>query len=403
MNILLVTFEFPPYTPTGGIGAYMLHLSKLLVASGERVFVFSANPGAEKVKEVHTHKYSHFYLPAKNNDEFKWKALRFFETFIKHNRVDVIESPEVGACALAIKQRYPHIPLVVKLHTPGVLITKISRYHQPLSTKLRYVVGALLRGRVDLGYWAKKDRNQLHDEEYRICQVADVITSPSLALKRWAVSFWGLPKEKIHVVLNPYHPEDTLFDLPLTGRSKQVCFIGKLSLLKGVINLAAAIPLILKANPSCKIVLVGRDEVENGVSMLHWMQHKLSAYKERVLFTGALPAGEVKKVLSDSALCIVPSLWENYPTVILEAMAAGVPIVASNKGGIPEMIQNKRTGMLVNPSNPYQLLKAVNYLLQDEPVRFQMAENARQTFAAKLNDNGFKNQILSVYTSFVEN
>jgi hypothetical protein len=64
----------------------------------------------------------------------------------------VIESPEVGACALYIKETYPSIPLVIKMHTPGVLITKISNTYQSVFTKLRYIAGAFLRGRFDLGF-----------------------------------------------------------------------------------------------------------------------------------------------------------------------------------------------------------------------------------------------------------
>jgi glycosyltransferase involved in cell wall biosynthesis len=397
MNILLVTFEFPPYTPAGGIGTYMLHLSKLLLGQGERVIVFSALPGAEAIKEVHGNNYSHFYVPAIDNLEFQDKALRLFETFIENNQVDVIESPEVGACAIEIKRKYPHIPLVVKLHAPGVLITKISRYHQPLTAKLRFVLGAFLRGRIDWGYWSSKDKNKLQDKEYQICAMADLITSPSYALKRWVADFWDLPERKIKVVPNPFYPEDALFALPIRKHTKQICFIGKLSILKGMVNLTAAIPRILDANPDYRIVLVGRDEVENGYSMKAYMEQKLSAYKDRVLFTGPLSADDVKNGYASSDLCLVPSLWENHPTVVLEGMASGTTVVASNCGGIPEIITEGINGILFDPRKPRSIAKKVNALLADKNRRLALADNARKTLLARLKEGAVNQEVINTY------
>lgn len=397
MNVLLVSFEYPPHTATGGIGSYMLHLTNLLLEDGHRVTVFSALPDGKETLQYHRENFSHYCILAIDNKQFRQKAAEFFEQFIKMHNVDVIESPEVGACAIEIKRKYPHIPLVVKMHTPGVLITKVSRYHQPLTLKLRFVLGALLRGRFDLGYWSKKDKTKERDEEYQICQMADRILSPSKALKTWAVSFWQLPGDKIAVVPNVFSADDKLFDFSIENRPRVISFVGKLTVLKGMINFTKAIPKILDRNPGYELWLIGRDEAENGVSMKAYMQNHLSAYCNRIFFKGVLSGQELKQVYAQSRLCIFPSLWENYPTVVLEAMAAGTPVAAANCGGIPEVIENGSTGVLFNPRKPRQIAQTVNKLLADDSKRLRLAHRARGALREQLKNEVFKHKILNTY------
>ncbi len=397
MNILLISYEFPPFTASGGIGSYMFHLANLLSDNGQSVTIFSAKPGSKIVENVINEKFRHFCIPAENNDEFKTNALFFFDKYISDNKVDVIESPEVGACAILIKRKYPAIPLIVKLHAPGVLITKISAYYQPLKSKLRFILGALIRGKFDAGYWSNKDKNQFKDDEYLICDLAETILSPSLALKKWAVKFWGIAENKIQVVPNAFSLNQELFSYLIDNRPEQISFVGKLSILKGMFALTKAIPVLLDNNLNLKIVLVGRDEIENGISMKTFMQNSLSAYTERVIFTGTLTSRELSKIYEASKVCIFPSLWENYPTVILEAMAAGATVVAGNCGGIPEIIINNKTGILVNTLQPNQIAKSVNNLLKNDTHRKNIAINARENLRNTLLNGNFKQTILNVY------
>jgi glycosyltransferase involved in cell wall biosynthesis len=85
----------------------------------------------------------------------------------------------------------------------------------------------------------------------------------------------------------------------------------------------------------------------------------------------------VKILLGRSRVCVVPSLWENYPNVILEAMAAGVAVAASNRGGIPELITNSTNGYLFNPLMPSEIVRAINKLLSSDEERFQITAAAR--------------------------
>jgi glycogen synthase len=401
LHILLVSYEFPPETAIGGIGTYMHHLAGLLHHYGHKVTVFSATLNGTVVRCEDRGYCQNYLVPARNNEEFRMEVLPVFAALLKKHPVDVMESPEVGACALEIKKAYPAIPLIVKMHTPGVLITRVSASYQTVAARLRFVAGALRRGRWDLGHWAKKAKNKEMDVEYQICLLADQLLSPSRALAKWVSRFWELPAAKIQIMPNPFVFNQALLEMPLGGRPKLITFIGKLSVLKGMMMLTDAIPLLLEQNPEYLVYLVGRDELSEGVSMKAYMQERLAGFSDKISFTGALAFPELAELVGRSQICIFPSLWENYPNVVLEAMAGGAVVVATNKGGVPEIIDDGKTGLLFDPLDPIAFVKKVKTLTVGEERRLDIAKAARAKVLRHFMNPAFEKEILEPYCSAV--
>jgi len=378
MNIGLISYEFPPEMATGGIGTSMFNLAILLTRTGHKVAVFSGTlrDGCEPV--IERENCTNYLIKSADNPEFRKKVVSVFKRVHRRLAFDIIESPETGACALAVKQTFPEIPLVVGLHTPGVMITKVNNTYLPLHVKLRYIFGSLIRGRLDLGYWARHDKNYLSDPEYQICKLATLITSPSEALRSWAISFWRLPSDKISIIPNPFYLKERTDKDLCKEKEKMILFVGKLSLLKGMVKFTKAIPAILKKHPDYNLVLVGRDEPLGhfGESTLKYMQEHLRPYLGRITFTGAIPHDEVLQLYRKASICVFPSLWENYPNVILEAMSCSCAVVASNKGGMPEIIRNKENGLLINPHKPQDISKQVCQLIENPRLRQKISMNA---------------------------
>jgi len=230
--------------------------------------------------------------------------------------------------------------------------------------------------------------------------MADTLLSPSKALKQWAVQFWGISPQKIQVLRNPFSLQDDLFSMPLFNRPNVISFVGKLSVLKGMTAFTKAIPMILKENNGYKILLVGRDEIENGVSMQAFMEKELDAYKTEIIFTGALDRNKLNEVYASSKVCVFPSLWENFPTVIMEAMAAGAAVAAAQRGGIPELIKNNYTGILFDAEKPKEIARVVNDLLKNEEKRLAIATAARQKLIDNITNSQFEKDLLQVYTQY---
>ncbi len=400
-HILLVSYEFPPEMATGGIGSYMFHLSGLLTDAGFKVTVMSGTNRRDDVIKVQLAHCENILIPASTDLIFRSKALQVFEHYFGDQLPDMIESPEVGACAIEIKHKYPKVPLLVKMHSPGVLITKISNSYQPLLQKMRFVAGALRRGRIDLGYWAHTDKNKLSDPEYQICLLADWLYSPSTALKKWVSRYWSIPLNNIKVLPNPFLIDASLYNYDSNRNTRTICFVGKLTVLKGMYAFTHAIKKILLLHPDYKVIIAGRDELipDKKQSMRSWMEGQLSAVSDRVLFTGALDRTAVNELMGKSEICIVPSLWENYPNVVLEAMAAGCAVIASDGGGIPELIEHNRNGLLIQSKNIKSIIKAFDILIKNSKQRVSLAEESRETVKLMADKTG--KTIINEYSKLI--
>ncbi len=121
-----------------------------------------------------------------------------------------------------------------------------------------------------------------------------------------------------------------------------------------------------------QVVYIGRDSYEKGIDILRGIENKING---KVVYCTNVEWKEAMEILKASSILIIPSRMESIPQVIKEAFYLKVPIVATNVGGIPELIENDVSGILVPPNDPNQLLKAVNDLLGDKEAAKRLAES----------------------------
>jgi glycosyltransferase involved in cell wall biosynthesis len=111
--------------------------------------------------------------------------------------------------------------------------------------------------------------------------------------------------------------------------------------------------------------------------MASQVRARVAAERLPVDVQGPLPPTDVAEHLREAAVAVLPALWwENCPMAILEAAALGVPVVASDVGGIPELVTNGRTGLLVPPGDPDALAGAVNRLVDHPESAARMGREA---------------------------
>jgi len=93
---------------------------------------------------------------------------------------------------------------------------------------------------------------------------------------------------------------------------------------------------------------------------------------------GKVPNEKVPEYMAAADIFVLPSLSEGFPVVIVEAMASGLPIVATNITGLPEIVHDGENGFLVEPKNPAELAERILLLLQDDELRGRIAQNNKQ-------------------------
>ncbi len=146
---------------------------------------------------------------------------------------------------------------------------------------------------------------------------------------------------------------------------------------KGINYLLQAMPEIINNYPNITLVIAGSGENENELKN----EAVNLGIKENTIFAG--PRLDMPELLKIFDLYILPSLWEGLPMVLIESMAAGCPVVATNVGGNYMAIEHGKNGSLIEPKNPALLSSEIIKLLQDNELRERYVRNGYETFKTK--------------------
>ncbi|MBI4245101.1 MAG: glycosyltransferase family 4 protein [Planctomycetes bacterium] len=149
--------------------------------------------------------------------------------------------------------------------------------------------------------------------------------------------------------------------------------VGNISPIKGTDILIRSLPFVVFRYPEVRCIIVGGDD--------HGLKKELVILAERVgvscnvIFTGILP--DPRAVVSLMDIFVLPSREEGYGLVLLEAMSYGKPVIASRVGGVPEIINENETGVLVRPDDTQELAEAINLILGTPKLREHMGKKGR--------------------------
>ncbi len=272
----------------------------------------------------------------------------------------VVELPEFHAPGVvaALRGRLSARPptVVVRLHTPSYLTSRMDeepRTHDVRATELL---------------------------ELASVQAAGTVTSPSAALADEVARRWRIARDRIVVVPNPVDAE--LFEPGDEPEEPDTILVaGRVEPRKGQHVLVEALPAIRRAVPGARVRLVGADgDLRDGVSPVQRLRarvQELGLPADALIVDPPQPRLALPAVYRRAAICAVPSAFDNFPYTCLEAMACGRPVVATGAGGLAEMIDDARHGLLFAPDDHAALAHAVVELLRDEPRRRRLGQAAR--------------------------
>ena len=207
-----------------------------------------------------------------------------------------------------------------------------------------------------------------------ISQFADVVRVVSHSLKDAAIEN-GISPEKIlyvptRVDVGVFSPKTNQYDVD-KNKTAHLLFIGNLVPLKGVNYLIDALEIVFKKFDNIKLLIVG-----DGPQKSNLMQYSHEKKLAHIIdFVGRIPHNTVPTFFDKGVVFILPSLTEGMPRVILESMACGVPVIASSVGGIPELIEHNKTGLLFAPTDVLGLSQSILKLLTDEKLRYHIITN----------------------------
>jgi glycosyltransferase involved in cell wall biosynthesis len=166
-------------------------------------------------------------------------------------------------------------------------------------------------------------------------------------------------------------------DLGIRGSGPVMGLAVRLSDQKGITYLLKAMPAIVEVHPDVSLVIAGDGDLRADLEA----ESRALGLTENVFFVG--PRMDIPQLLKLFDLYVLPSKWEGLPMVILEAMAAGCPVLATDVGGNYTAIDSGVSGMLVEPEKPEALIEPVNTLLADPELRRSYAAAAREKFDAE--------------------
>lgn len=370
MHIAFISYEYPPETPNGGIATYVQQAARMLHSRGHAVEIFAGSPTRDAVIDTAGLRVHRVYVERRTDfadsvaDVF---ARRHFAALF-----DVAEGPDYDADARHAIARAPDVPLVVRLHTPAYLAAALNDTQASSSIQEEETASAWRMPRPLPGY------NRNEDAAYRHILQADAISAPSSAIRDLVCRDWMLDADRVDVYANVYQPAPDLLNLPPALNTRVVTYLGRMEHRKGVLDLALAVPLILAECPEVQFRFVGRAlaSPDPALDMRAYLARMLAPYASSVSLEGHVPLESVPSILADAEVCVFPSLWENFPGVCLEAMAAARGIVGSMSGGMAEMLRED-SGLLVPPHSPNDIARAVMHLLSHPLTRRQMGERAR--------------------------
>ena len=385
LTVMMLTWEFPPRI-IGGISPHVYYLSKSLARNGTKVYIVTCDfPGApqhEILDGVEVYRIDSYKNPSPDfatwvylmNMNMQKEAAALAKTL--NPKVDLFHAHDwlVATAGIGLKHVF-RCPLFATMHS-----TEIGR-----------------RNGINSDY-----ERMIHETEAWLTYEAwKAICCSNYMVQhvRWA---FGLPPDKMIMIPNGVNPDAytaikkneltqfrSKFALP---EEKIVLFVGRLVYEKGVHVLVNATPKILEKT-NAKIIIVGNGYMKEQLSGIV----KGMGISQKVLFTGFVDDETLRRLQTCADVSVVPSLFEPFGIVALEAMAAKSPVVVSDAGGLAEIVEHDVDGVKVYPGNPDSLAWGITKVLTDETYANNLRNNAYKKIHEKYNWDKIAQQTMSAY------
>jgi len=354
LKVLIIAGIFPP--DIGGPATYVSKIATSLAERGHEITVITLSDRLD-----HNDREYPFRVVRIPRKMFKpWRMFQTIRAILRFGR----EADVLFVNGLALE---------------AVLANKFLR--KPLVMK---VVGDFAWERATSRGWTKDDFETFQSKRYDLkiellkalrawwTRQAHQIIVPSKYLAKW-IQDWGVPEERITVIYNALEPMDSVKPLPVPlSTPVKAVTVGRLISLKRVDKILEAVARI----PELGLVVIG-----DGPERPRLEQQAVSlGISERVYFAGQRSHEETLRLMASCDFLVLNSIHEGLPHVVLEAMALGLPVVATAVGGTPEVVKDGETGVLVEVKTNKLEVELLR-LVKDKKIRILFGKKAkRQAF-----------------------
>ena len=237
---------------------------------------------------------------------------------------------------------------------------------------------------------------------------ADRLLVVSNAVKEDVTKFYGLDPARIRVVYNGVDSE--LFSpgqgaqLPAQMKGLEgkriILFVGHFGLRKGIFFVIRAMKKVREEFPDAHLVCIGGTPAWLGQKDYRQMlqsEAQRNGVEEGVTLLDAVKNIELVEFYRHSEVFVLPTYYEAFPKVVVEAMACGMPVVATRTGGIPELVAEGQTGFLVPFGSPGTIAERLILLLEDEGLRAAMGKRGREAVESRFTWHAVAERVRKVY------
>lgn len=389
MRILQVSWEYPPLV-YGGLGRHVHALCEAQAAAGHEVTVLTArapgSPARETVAGVRIVR-----VPAPT------PAV----PTVPDALVDWVHGLDAAMAASGISLAGEISPQVVHAHD-WVVARAATSIRSASGLPLVVTVHATEAGRHQ-GWITTDLSRRIHRIEYRLTNEAQRVITCSQAMRAEVGRLFGLPAERCDVITNGIDLRQWTRSSPEAAAAARqrwaapgrplVVFVGRLEWEKGVHTLLEAASALSAAVPGIRIVIAG-----TGTRSQHLRDQAVSLNLDQtVTFTGWIPEEGLRALTTCADAVVVPSLYEPFGLVALEAAALRVPLVVAATGGLTEIVRDGETGRVFPPGDPAALAAALTDVVTDPGSAALRAEAAYRELRLDYDWNSIAAATVAVY------
>jgi len=360
-NVGIFTYDFYPFI--GGQGRYIYEIYKATRDNPDfNIYIFSP---CRNNKPGHVSIFTETKNSRLQNIEFSFKLNLSIKRLIKEHKIDIAHFGGGPGGVFLVK----------KLDIP-VVYTAYHTYYQQYKSVPNQQWKWVFSKFEPIGY-----------------HFADKIISISTGTQQALIDHYGIDREKITVIppgvdIKKFHPANDTKKIP-----NSLLFVGRLDRRKGIDFLIETMPLVIKKKPEIRLFVAGKGRL---LSKLRELARE-NNLAENIRFLKFVPDEDLPEWYNRVEGVVVPSIFEGFGVTIIEAMACGVPVIATNVDGIRDIIENNENGILVEYDNKEELAGQIINLLNSPQLRERFFRAGLQTIKEKFDRDRIVPGILEIY------